>query len=83
MRQGGGSRQDRVEARRVRQGATRVRENSEERLRGKRGGFRRTGQPPKFLDRAEADAIGFAEGSVDGASFGDTHLGAADEWGNI
>ena len=35
--------------------------------------------PAKFLDRTESDAVGLAEGAVDGASFGDTHLGAVDQ----
>src|ERR1700722_13314425 len=35
--------------------------------------------PAKFLDRAEADAVGLAKGSVDSTSFGDTHLGAVDQ----
>jgi hypothetical protein len=35
--------------------------------------------PAEFLDRAEPDAIGFAEGAVDGASFGDSHLGTVDQ----
>jgi hypothetical protein len=35
--------------------------------------------PAEFLDRTEPDAIGFSEGAVDGASFGDAHLGAVDQ----
>ena len=34
------------------------------------------GSPAKFLDRSESDAVGFSEGAVDGAGFGDAHLGA-------
>ena len=36
-------------------------------------------RPTEFLDRAEADAVGLAEGAVDGAGFGDAHLGAVDQ----
>jgi len=35
--------------------------------------------PAKFLDRAEPDAVGLAEGAVNGASFGNAHLGAVDK----
>jgi hypothetical protein len=35
--------------------------------------------PAEFLDRTEADAIGFSEGAVDGTSLGDAHLGAVDQ----
>ena len=38
-----------------------------------------SGGPAEFLDRTEADAVGFAEGAVDGAGFGDAHLGAVDQ----
>jgi hypothetical protein len=34
---------------------------------------------PDFLDRAETDAVGFAEGSVDGSGFGHPHFCPADE----
>jgi hypothetical protein len=33
----------------------------------------------EFFDRTEPDAIGLTEGAVDGASFGDAHLGAVDQ----
>jgi len=33
----------------------------------------------KFLNRAEADAVGLAEGSVDGTSFGDADFGAVNQ----
>ena len=36
-------------------------------------------RPAEFLDRTEADAVGLAEGAVDGASLGDAHLGAVDQ----
>ena len=36
-----------------------------------------------FLDRADADAVGLAQGAVDGTSLGHPHLGAADERGNV
>ena len=36
-------------------------------------------RPTEFLDRAEADAVGLAEGAVDGAGLGDAHLGAVDQ----
>src|ERR1700680_659551 len=39
--------------------------------------------PAKFFDRTESDAVGFAKGAVDGASFGDTHLGAVDQGGHV
>ena len=35
-------------------------------------------RPTEFLDRAEADAVGLAEGAVDGARFCDPHLRAVD-----
>jgi hypothetical protein len=38
----------------------------------------RSRRPAKFLYRTEPDAIGLAEGAVDGAGFGDPHLGAVD-----
>ena len=37
------------------------------------------GRPAEFLDRAEADAVGFAERPIDGPGFGDAHFGAADK----
>ena len=36
-------------------------------------------EPTEFLDRAEADAVGFAESAIDGPGFGDAHFGAADK----
>jgi hypothetical protein len=44
---------------------------------------RRSRRPPEFLDRAEADAVGFAESTVDGAGLSHTHLGAANKWRDI
>jgi hypothetical protein len=35
--------------------------------------------PAEFLDRTEPDAIGFAEGAIDGTSLGDSHLGTVDQ----
>ena len=40
-------------------------------------------RPAEFLDRAEADAVGLAEGAVDGAGLGDAHLGAVDKGRDI
>ena len=37
------------------------------------------GRPGEFLDRAKPDAIGLAEGAVDGAGFGDAHFCAVDQ----
>ena len=49
----------------------------------RRSGREGPGRPAEFLDRAEADAVGFAEGAVDGAGFGDAHLGAVDQGGDV
>ena len=38
---------------------------------------------PDLLDRADADTISFAEGSIDSARFGHPHLRPPDERGNI
>jgi hypothetical protein len=38
-----------------------------------------SGGPAKLLDRTEANAVSLAKGTVDGASFGDAHLGAVDQ----
>jgi hypothetical protein len=35
--------------------------------------------PTEFLNRTEPDAVGLAEGAVDGSCFGDAHLGAVDQ----
>jgi hypothetical protein len=40
-------------------------------------GFR-SRNPAELLDRTEPDAIGLAERTIDGAGFGDAHLGAVD-----
>ena len=53
-------------------------------VRGRRAAIRtvrrrRTRRPPEFFDRAEADAIGLAEGAVDGAGLGDAHFGSVDQ----
>jgi hypothetical protein len=40
--------------------------------------FNRIRNRPDFLDRAETDAVGLPESAVDGASFGDAHLGTTD-----
>src|SRR5437763_11108066 len=36
-----------------------------------------------FLDRANADRIGFAQGAIDGTCFGDAHLGSTYQWRDI
>ena len=36
-----------------------------------------------LFDRADTDAVCFAQSAVDGASLGDAHLGAMDEEGDI
>ncbi len=33
----------------------------------------------EFFDRTQADAVGLAQGAIDGPGFGDTHLGTADQ----
>ena len=38
---------------------------------------------PDLLDRAETDAIGFAQGAVDRPSLGHAHLGTADKLRDI
>ena len=38
---------------------------------------------PDLLDRADADAVGLAEGAIDRSSFGYAHLGTADERGDV
>jgi len=45
--------------------------------------FNRTRKRSDLLDRADADAVGLPQGSVDSSSFGDAHFGAADEGGDI
>ncbi len=45
-----------------------------------RSGF---GKRPDFLDRADADAVGLAQGPVDRPGLGHTHLGAVDQGGDI
>jgi DNA-binding transcriptional ArsR family regulator len=41
--------------------------------------FGRPREPTQFLDRAQADAIGFAKGAVNCPCLGHTHFGAADQ----
>jgi hypothetical protein len=41
--------------------------------------LRRSRNRPALLDRAEADAVGLAQGTVHGTGFGDAHLGAMNE----
>src|SRR5256885_5944800 len=48
-----------------------------------RGGMPRFGKRSYFLHRADTDAIGLAQGSVNGAGFGNTHFSAANERRNI
>jgi len=45
--------------------------------------MRRLGKGSDFLDRADADTVRLAEGTIDGTSFGHPHFGAADQWGDI
>jgi hypothetical protein len=42
-----------------------------------------SGCPAKLFERTESDAVGLAEGAVDGAGFGDAHLGAVDQRRNV
>ena len=44
---------------------------------GRRAG--RSGKPAQLLDRAQADSVGLAQGSVDGPGFCHAHLSAADQ----
>jgi hypothetical protein len=46
-------------------------------------GICRARGPTELLDRTEADAIGLAEGAVDGTSFGHAHLSATDQGRNV
>jgi hypothetical protein len=52
---------------------------------GKLGWARSIGSrgPAEFFDRTKADAVGLAEGAVDGTSLGDAHLGAVDQGGDV
>ena len=43
----------------------------------------RTRDRPDLLDRADADAIGLAQGAIDCPGFGHAHLGPADQRGNV
>jgi hypothetical protein len=45
--------------------------------------FARVRTGPDFLDRAETDSVGLAQGAIDGSRFGYAHLCPADERGNI
>ncbi len=45
--------------------------------------FGRLLRPAELLNRAEADAVGFSQGPVDGPGFSNSHFGAADEWRDI
>ena len=47
------------------------------------GGGRCSWRPTEFLDRAEADAIGLPESSIDGAGLGHAHFGTTHEDRNI
>ncbi len=38
---------------------------------------------PNLLNRAQPDAIGLAEGSIDRPGLSDAHLGAADQIGHV
>ena len=46
-------------------------------------GVNRSGGTTDFFDRAETNAIGLAECAVDGSGFGDSHLGATHQRGDI
>ena len=43
------------------------------------GDCQRARPASQFLDRADAAAIGFAQGAIDGAGLGDAHLSAANQ----
>jgi len=45
----------------------------------RRLGVSDSGRPTEFLDRAQADTIGLAEGAVDGARLRNAHLGAVNK----
>jgi len=47
------------------------------------GGLRWFSARPDFLNRADADAVGFAEGTVDGARFCHAHFRTVNQRGNI
>jgi hypothetical protein len=47
--------------------------------RSRRFGVCDSGRPAEFLDRAQTDAVGLAEGTVDSAGLGNAHLGAVDQ----
>src|SRR5258707_10285981 len=53
------------------------------RRRRTRGRFGQTRKGTQFLNRTEADAIGFAEGAIDSASFGDPQFGPSHQSGNV
>ena len=42
-------------------------------------GWGRFGDGPDFFDRADADPVGLAQGTIHRARFGDSHLGTVDE----
>jgi hypothetical protein len=46
-------------------------------------GLRRFSEGTDFLDRANADSVGFPQRSVDSASFSNTHFGPVDKEGHI
>ena len=47
------------------------------------GGLRWFGEGPDFLNRADADAVGFAQSAVDRTSLGHAHFGAVNQSRNI
>jgi len=46
-------------------------------------GINRSRGTPDFFDRAEANAVGLAECAVDGSGLGDSHFGAANDYGYV
>ena len=46
-------------------------------------GWNRFGKRADFLDRADSDAVGLAQGPVDRPSLSYPHFGAADQWRHI
>ncbi len=47
------------------------------------GGLRWLGERPDLLDRADADAVGLAQGAIDGSGLGDSHFSPVNQCGNI
>src|SRR6266581_5019384 len=47
------------------------------------GGTGRAGKPAQLLNGTQPDAVGLAQGPVDGPRFCHTHLGPANQWRDI